>query len=185
MARPREPIDLIIAKGKKHLTKEETETRRKQEVSVPFNDIKAPAFLTGKKKLDEFYYYADRLTTVGIFTELDVDTLARYIQAKELYSIYTKQLEKVIKKGNVVNKWKVIDELRDKCNADDAELSDLTELLEVLIRKQRGNDVSTIMTLQGKAFKQCLACARELGLTISSRAKLIMPVQEVDDDDEL
>ena len=31
------------------------------------------------------------------------------------------------------------------------------------------------MTLQDKSFKQCRACANDLGLTITSRCKLILP----------
>ena len=39
--------------------------------------------------------------------------------------------------------------------------------------------------MQDKVFKQCQSSARDLGLTISSRCKLIVPKLEEDDDDEL
>ena len=48
--RPRQPIDLIVAKGKKHLTKKEIEERKKQEVKAPADNIHAPDYLTEKQK---------------------------------------------------------------------------------------------------------------------------------------
>jgi P27 family predicted phage terminase small subunit len=184
MARNREPVDLLIAKGKKHLTKAEIEERKAQEVDVPFVDIEPPEYLKGKKRIEEFNHYADMLLKIGIFTELDVDILAKYILAKELYLTYTKQLEKVMKKANIVRKWAVIDELSDLCS-EGGTIEDLKELLEKICRRQRGEDATTIMNLQDKAFKQCLACAKELGLTVTSRCKLVVPPPPDEDDDEL
>ena len=182
--RPREPIDLIKAKGKKHLTKDEYEERKAQEIEVPFVDVEPPDYLTGKKRIEEFNHYAGMLVQIGIFTELDVDILAQYILAKELYLTYTKQLEKVMAKANVVHKWKVIDELACLCD-EDGTAEDLKALLETIARRQRGDDATTLMNLQDKAFKQCLACAKELGLTITGRLKLAVPPPQGDDDDEL
>ena len=151
---------------------------------MPFTDIRPPDYLKGKKRIDEFNYYAAMLLDIGIFKELDVDILARYILSKELYLTYTDQLEKVMKKSSIVHKWAVIDELAELCD-EDATLEDLKKLLEKLCRRQRGDDASAIMSLQDKAFKQCLACAKELGLTVTSRCKLVVPPQPDGDDDEL
>lgn len=46
MPRPREPVNLLVAKGKKHLTKVEIEERLDSEVSAPSDGIEAPAYLT-------------------------------------------------------------------------------------------------------------------------------------------
>lgn len=184
MARPREPIDLIKAKGKKHLTKDEYWKRKEQELDVPFTDVEPPEYLTGKKRIEEFNHYAGMLIEIGIFTELDVDILANYIIAKELYLNYSKQLEKVMKKENIVHKWAVIDELAGLCD-EEGTIEDLKELLEKIVRRQRGEDAMVLMNLQDKAFKQCLACAKELGLGISSRCKLVIPKPQDSDDDEL
>lgn len=181
MARPREPIDLIKAKGKKHLTKNEYEERKEQEVDVPFVDIEPPKYLKGKKRIEEFNHYAEMLLKIGIFTELDVDVLAKYIIAKELYLSYTKQLEKVISKNVIVKKWAMLSSIA--MSGEDSD--DLRELLETIIRRQRGDDATVLMNLQDKAFKQCLACAKELGLTVTSRCKLVIPTPPDDDDDEL
>ena len=47
MSKRREPIDLIIAKGKKHLTKEEIENRKNTELNVDAikEKIKPPDYL--------------------------------------------------------------------------------------------------------------------------------------------
>ena len=148
MARPREPIDLIKAKGKKHLTQSEYEERKESEVDVPFTDIQPPEYLTGKKQVEKFNYYADMLLQIGIFTELDVDCLARYIMGEQLYLQYT-------------------------------------NLLVSLIKSKDFEELGKIQNLQDKAFKQCQQCARDLGLTISSRCKLVIPRPLEDEDDEL
>ena len=148
MARPREPIDLIKAKGKKHLTKAEYEERKEQEIEVPFTDIEPPEYLTGAKQLEKFKYYADMLLQIGIFTQLDVDCLARYIMGEQLYLKYT-------------------------------------NLLIGLINSKDFDHIGKIQGLQDRAFKQCQQCARDLGLTISARCKLIIPQTDGDEDFEL
>ena len=148
VARPREPIDLIKAKGKKHLTKAEYEERKEQELDVPFTEVEPPEYLSGEKQIEKFNYYADMLVKLGIFTELDVDCLARYIMGEQLYLQYTK----------------------------------------LLIKISRSNDfeqLGKIQGLQDKAFRQCQQCARDLGLTISSRCKLIVPQTDEGEDFEL
>ena len=148
MARPREPVDLIKAKGKTHLTQAEYENRKEQELDVPFTNIRHPDYLTGEKNIEKFNYYADMLLNIGIFTELDTDCLARYIMAEQLYLQYT-------------------------------------NLLIKLIKKQDTSEMGKVQTLQDKAFRQCQSCARDLGLTITSRARLVVPTPTGDEDDEL
>jgi P27 family predicted phage terminase small subunit len=148
MARPREPIDLIKAKGKKHLTKAEYEKRKEQEVDVPFTDVKPPEYLVGSKQIEKFNYYAAMLLKIDIFTELDADCLARYIMGEQLYLQYT-------------------------------------NLLISLIKSKDFDQLGKIQGLQDRAFRQCQQCARDLGLTISARCKLIVPQTDEDEDFEL
>lgn len=176
----REPINLILAKGKKHFSKEQIEERRAQELQVPFTEVEAPDYLTAKQKR-EFNKYAEMLLKLEIFTELDVDCLAQYCIARELYLKYSDQIKKLLAKNEVVRDWQVIDTLALDC--DDSE--QLIELLEKILRRQRGSEISTLMSLQDKAFKQCVTCAREMGLTITSRTKLVIPKPPDDEDDEL
>lgn len=177
--RPREPIDLIKAKGRKHLTKAEYEDRKSTEIDVPYTDIKPPKYLNAKQK-KEFRLIASKLLGIDIMTELDIDVLAQYILAKELYLQYTAELEKVLANRDMPHKWDMLDEISSNC----ADQETLIDLLETILRRQRGDDATVLMNLQDKAFKQCLACAKELGLTIKGRAQLVIP-QPPDDDDEL
>ena len=94
--RPREPIDLLLAKGKKHLSRKEIDERRASELSVPFKNVKPPESLTTKKQREEFNDISEKLLALNIFTELDVDALARYILAKELWLTYTKRLKALL-----------------------------------------------------------------------------------------
>lgn len=137
MARPRQPIELVKAKGKKHLTKQEIESREKSELKVDLKDVSVPNYLPSKLK-KEFIDVANKLLIVGVMTELDEDCLARYLLSKESYLQYTKMLKKATKENNII-------------------------------------EMEKLMTMQDKAFKQCRACANDLGLTIASRCKLVMP----------
>lgn len=148
--KPREPINLIIAKGKKHLGKKEIEERRAQELKVPFINVEPPTYLKSKQK-KEFNKIAEKLLALEIFTELDVDSLARYIISKELHTVYTKKLIERLKS-------------KDKVDLD---------------------EIKTLQNLQDKAYRQCATSANELCLTVSSRAKLVIPKALDDEDDEL
>lgn len=139
MAGQKQPINLVVAKGKKHLTNEEIEQRKKEEIVVPFIDIKPPSYLSQKLK-KEFMEIASKLKSLKIMSELDEDCLARYILAKSNYVKITKKLNSIISKKETT--------------------------IETL---------SNVAALQDKFFKQCRATANDLGLTISSRCKLIMP----------
>jgi P27 family predicted phage terminase small subunit len=146
------PVDLIIARGKKHLSEKEIRERRSREVSVPKMAIKAPKYLTKEQKRT-FNVYAKKLSALGdVFTHLDVDVLAQYVIAFELYVGYSGQLNHIMNKAEADRDW---------------------------------NAIKGLTTLQDKAFKQCLACARELGLTITSRAKIEVPPPPDGEDDEL
>ena len=95
--RPKQPINLIIAKGKKHLTKQEINKRKENEVKVNYTDIKVPEYLSEREQM-EFCKIAEILLNVGIMTELDEDCLARYLIAQTNYVQYTNELRKLNKK---------------------------------------------------------------------------------------
>lgn len=146
--RPKQPINLIIAKGKKHLTKEEITQRQNSEVKVNHTDVKIPEYLSENEK-KEFCKIANILLDVGIMTELDEDCLAHYLIANSNYIQYTKKIR----------------ELNNKIlNAKRADIKRKTE-----------SEIDTYLIYQDRALKQCRACANDLGLSISSRCKLVMP----------
>ena len=137
MPKQREPIELIIAKGRKHFTKADIERRRAQAPDVPFKNIRAPKYLS-KEAVKEFYDTAYKLLEIGVMTELDEDTLARYIVVKQQFLIYTKLISEALA------------------------LEDIEE-------------ADRLAKTQDKFFKQVRAAASDLGLTITSRCKLVVP----------
>lgn len=149
MARPREPINLVEAKGRKHLTKAEIDARQRSEVAPIPDGIAPPKFLTKKQK-DRFNLISEQLKKLKIIGETDVDALSRYVVAEELYEQAVKDLRS-------------IHSAKPK-KMQPKELSEWVELLDVLDKRQ------------DRYFKQATAAARDLGLTISSRCKLVMPV---------
>lgn len=138
MARPRQPIDLIVAKGNKHLTRAEIEERKSSEVKPITDDISPPSYLSTKKQKEEFNKIANQLMKLKILGETDVDTLARYVLSRDLYVNLTKQIQKK----------KILED-------------------PILLDKYMKN--------QDRAFRQCDICAKALGLTISSRCRLVVP----------
>ena len=140
VGRPRQPIELIVNKGKKHLTKDEIERRRAEEVKVPDGDIIAPGYLT-KKQRAEFDTIAKTLIESKIMKSLDVDALASYLINRD--------------------EWlAVVRLLKSRRIREDVDQYDKYSRIEDRYRKQ--------MRL----------AASDLGLTISSRCKLIMPTIE-------
>ena len=137
MAGQRVPLEVIQARGSKHLTKSEIRERQEREIKPITDNIIAPAYLT-KKQIDEFYKIADQLKKLKILGETDVDALARYITAKDMYENAVRQMRKKEVKSNpcLFEKW---------------------------------------LKIQDKLFKQCRASANDLGLSISSRCKLVVP----------
>lgn len=94
MGRNKQPVELLVAKGKKHLTKAEIEERKNSEMR-PINggNIQAPKYLT-KKQAEEFSEIVLQLTRLNIIGETDTDAVARYVIAKELYLNAVKMLKK-------------------------------------------------------------------------------------------
>lgn len=144
----KEPIDLILAKGKKHLTKAEIEERRKTEIKTDYINVTAPEYLSEEEK-QEFNRITTILLDIGIINELDEDCLARYLIANTNYVNYTKELRML----NI----------------------NLTKAKKPEKKKDILSQIDLYLTYQDRALKQCRACANDLGLSISSRARLVMP----------
>ncbi|MEH7875753.1 phage terminase small subunit P27 family [Bacillus velezensis] len=152
MARPRQPVDLLLVKGKKNLTKQEVEERRAQEVKAPNDKVKAPSYLPKDLKR-EFKKISDELKNIGIMTNLDVDALARFLFAQKQYLEMTEVL--------------------------------LETPITALVEDDDGNKFevanktySDLLINQDKLFKQCRQASSDLGLTISSRCKLVIPKKD-------
>lgn len=115
MSRPRQPADLVKAKGKAHLSQRAYEEKKNGELDVPFVNVSPPESLTTKKQKEEFYSIAEKLVALNIFTELDEDALARYIISKELYLTYTNKLKsKLNKKELDLREINMLQQMQDK-----------------------------------------------------------------------
>lgn len=159
MAGQRQPIGLVIANGKKHLTKAEIEARQSSEVQPCVDNIVAPSFLT-KKQRGEFDRIAGQLQKLGIMGETDCDALARYVTAESLYQEATKELRKLS---------------RERPKKEDFEDSPRDFYGEMDLYYSR---LDSATRRQDRYFKQASTIARDLGLTISSRCKLVVPVKD-------
>ncbi|MCR1848603.1 MAG: phage terminase small subunit P27 family [Paraclostridium sordellii] len=135
MARPKQPISLIQAKGKKHLTKSEIEERKSKEVKTDNDKVEPPSYLPKTLK-KEFIRIASELINIDIMTNLDCEALARFVVSEYNYQKVTKKL---LKTGVDNDKY------------------------------------FNYLVMQDKLFKQSRQAASDLGLTISSRCKLVVP----------
>jgi len=143
--RKKQPLAVIQGKGRSnHLTKEEIERRKEHENRMQGNTdkIEPPKHLLKKQK-EEFEKIASELLDLGIISNLDVDALSRYIEAKTEHQ----------RLGPVIRKLNPVDDLDayTKLNRTRKQLSD-----------------------------ECRSYANDLGLTITSRLKLVIPKTEDD-----
>lgn len=138
MAGKRQPTDVVIANGRKHLSKSEEAERRAGEVKVsPAKTAKPPKWLPEGLRKD-FRAVGKRLIAAGIYTDLDADTLARYLIAQSEYLMATSHVHKAYQER------------------DPEEVEDWSRI-------------------QDRHFKQARNCANDLGLTMTSRCRLVVP----------
>lgn len=150
MARPRQPVNLLLLKGKKHLTKEEINERQETEVKAKADNVKPPSYLTKKLKA-EFTEIANELKRIDLITNLDTDALARFLLAREQYVKLSKALRSIPP-------------------VETKEDPDTGKKMQV-----SNEQYAYALTNVDRLFKQCRAAASDLGLTISSRCKLVVP----------
>lgn len=149
----KQPIQLIQAKGKKHLTKGEIEERTESEVQPNTDNIKPPKYLN-KKQRKRFRDISKELIALEIMGNTDCDALARYVIAEDMYIKISEKLTEAM-----VNSDRFLD----------SEDFDIDEYMSSL------NAVEKYANLQDKYFKQCRAAANDLGLSISARCRLVVP----------
>lgn len=138
MPGPRMTTDALKANGKKHLSKAEEAERRAGEVTVEHpKTAKPPKWLPDDLKT-EFRKVGKQLISAGIYTDLDADTLGRYLVAHKQYTAAARKV---------------------------------SEYLEA----EDGGNAMGWAKLQEKCFAQARACANDLGLTVTSRCRLVVP----------
>ena len=139
MPRPKQSVAALKASGSRHYSKDELAEKEAREPKPPVPEkAKAPKYLKGTLK-EKFEYLADILIRTGIFSELDTDSLSRYVIAEGNYLTATQKLTAAVSSGNTgeAEKWS---------------------------------------SMQDRFFKQCRASAADLGLTVSGRCRLELPV---------
>lgn len=141
--RKKQPLAVILGNGKsKHLTKSMIEERQQHEDAMKgeTDKISPPDRLLAKQK-KEFEEISEQLLALDIFSNLDVDTLTRYIDSKYEY-------ERIV---DVVRKIKPLEDV----------------------------DMYTKLQRAKKSLSdECRAYASDLGLSITSRLKLVIPKTE-------
>jgi len=162
MAGQRRPVELLLLTGKKNLTKKEIEERKASEVKVKSDKaIKPPSYLSQELK-KEFKKIAKELVDIGIMSNLDVDALARYLQVQKQYLEVTEEL---------MNQKPVITIEKEHTDED----GDFVERELIRVTNETYNE---LLIMQDKLFKNCRAAASDLGLSISSRCKLVVPKKD-------
>ena len=138
MAGRRQPTDLVVATGKKHLTRAEEDERRDREIHIaPPEAAEPPAWLP-KRLHCEFRQIGGILLEAGIFSDLDRDVLGQYFQARE--------------------RWLKADKLAGAA-----------------IRAKDEKMAKEWTSVQSTYFRQARQCAEVMGLSVSSRCRLVLP----------
>ena len=162
MAGQRQPTDLIVMNGRKHLTKAEIEARKQAEVVAPCDNVKPPSYLTsGQKK--QFRKISKELIAIKLIANVDCDALARLLIAQDQYIEITEQIR---------NTPLMIDVpvYETKENPDTGE----KESVQVGTRQVVNGERERLMIIQDRCMKQCRQGASDFGLTVSSRCRLVV-----------
>ena len=139
MSGTRQPLAVLQANGRKHLTKAEAVERAASEVRLEKpKRISVPSWLPNDLRGD-FRKIAKELLSADMgAAQLDRDTIGRLVVAQAQYTAATRMV-------------------RGALDQEDAETC------------------AAWSNLQAKYFKQARACANDLGLTITSRCRLVVP----------
>lgn len=159
MAGQRQPVELLIAKGKKHLTKAEIEERQRTELKAAADKVTAPAYLTPEQK-KTFKKIVKELRALDIVANLDVDALARLVIAQSKYIAVTEEL----------NRLPLMIEVERDTGRKDESGEPIIERVEIV-----NGQVERLAIMQDRFFKQCRQGAADFGMTVSSRCKLVVP----------
>lgn len=157
MSGQRQPISLIQAKGKKHLTKAEIAERERTEVKAAADKVTAPSYLTAKQKT-KFRKIVKELRAIDLVSNLDVDALARLVIAQDKYTEITGEL----------SKQPLMVTIKKPSKDEDGN--------EIMIEEEVVNSkVERLAIIQDRYFRQCRQGASDFGLTVSSRCRLVVP----------
>lgn len=148
MGRNRQPVKLIELKGRSNHLTNEEKKKREAQ------EIKTPKARgivpdhLSAKQKETFHEYASQLIALDIYSDLDRETLAAYVVASDEFAQYTRAIRQVALRIN----GKLSDE-------------NLSQRKALALERDR-------------AFKIARATAGDLGLTVTSRCKIVIPEVE-------
>lgn len=159
MSGQRQPTALVVAKGKKHLTKAEIAERERTELHAAADKVTPPKWLTKEQK-SAFKKIAKALQALEIVANLDVDALARLVVAQTKYIEITEQ----------INALPLMVEVEKDTGKKDEDGNPIFVKCEVV-----NGQLERLAIIQDRYFRQCRQGAADFGLTVSSRCRLVVP----------
>lgn len=166
MAGQKQPISLVVAKGKKHLTKAEIEQRKNSEVVAPNDKVKPPTYLTADLK-KKFRKLAKELLEIKLIANVDCDALARLLIAQDQYIEITEQIRETPLMIDVPV-------YETQKNPDTGK----EERVQVGTKQVVNGERERLMIIQDRCMKQCRQGASDFGMTVSSRCRLAVPKEK-------
>lgn len=163
MAGTRQPTDLVVLKGKKHLTKEEIEARKNSEVTAPCDKVRPPAYLSPEVK-KRFRKLAKELLEIKLIANVDCDALARLLIAQDKYLEVTKKLSET-------PLTVMIPVYGQRMNEETGKM----EQVQTGEREVVNGEQERLLIIQDRCWKQCRQGSSDFGLTMSSRCRLVVP----------
>ena len=169
--RPME-VNLSVVEGGKHWTQKEVEDRKSSEVKMPKPKALAPPPWLSDSGKKLFRKYAKQLLDFpsGIVSVLDVGTLARYCDCELSYA----------EASNHKNVWLEVSRRRLEalCQADSVAISKADIERFATAYEEAKAQVDFWSGQMVKFEKIARSCATEMGMTVSSRCRLVVPKSE-------
>lgn len=166
MAGQRQPTDLVVMNGRKHLTKAEIEARKNAEVVAPADKVRPPTYLSKELK-KKFRKLAKELLEIKLIANVDCDALARLLIAQE-------QFLEVTEKLNETPLTIFVPIYTEKLNEETGK----KELVQNGEKEVVNGEREKLYLIQDRCFKQCRQGASDFGLTVSSRCRLVVPKKQ-------
>lgn len=142
----RQSAAMLEMNGTAHRSRAEIEERRDEEVHIPIPDRAEPPKWLAKKHHGEFRRIGGILLAAGLFTELDRDVLGQYFAAFEQWLMSTRKLGAAMRRGGTAEE-----------------------------REAAREEAKTWSSIQTAAFRQARQCADSMGLSVTSRCRIVVP----------
>ena len=165
MAGARQSAAMLEMNGTAHMSAAELNERRDREVHVAIPDRAEPPKWLAKKHHAEYRRIGEILLAAGLFTELDRDVLGQYFVAFEQWLLASRKLNAAMRRNG---------EAEAKAAKEQGE--DATAAKAEAIAAAR-EDARTWSGIQKASFSQARQCADSLGLSVTSRCRIVVPTE--------